>query len=109
MIGLGGSPLRESNGHVNAIVETPRHSQVKFSYDATTGHFLAKKRLQVGYTWLHPSRPSPMRVERFWLAARTIDGYRMTNDCIATEILVPVRCVPGRRREDVPRPSPASP
>jgi len=47
-------PLRSSSGDLNAIVETPRGSRVKFSYDKQTGRFWAKKLLAPGYAFPFP-------------------------------------------------------
>jgi len=43
-------PLRGKDG-LNVIVETPRGSRVKFSYDAATGLFEAKKLLALGLSF----------------------------------------------------------
>ena len=53
MSGLEKLPLREK-GCFNSIVETPRHSSVKFSYENASHRFFAKKRLAVGYSFPFP-------------------------------------------------------
>jgi len=54
MTALNRLPLRTEDGHFNAIVETPRGSRVKFSFDERTGLFLAKKQLQIGFAFPFP-------------------------------------------------------
>jgi inorganic pyrophosphatase len=54
MTGLDGLPLRDKERCYNAIVETPRGSPVKLSYDKASGLFLAKRRLQLGFAFPFP-------------------------------------------------------
>lgn len=46
-------PLRIAGGY-NAIIETPRHSRIKFSYDPEAGIFRARKLLAMGLTFPFP-------------------------------------------------------
>lgn len=54
MIALDMLPLRAEGGDVQAVIETPRGSRVKFSYDTETGLFVAKKLLALGYGFPFP-------------------------------------------------------
>jgi inorganic pyrophosphatase len=44
----------EAEGGYNVVVETPRGSRTKFSYDPSTGMFLAKKLLAMGFAFPFP-------------------------------------------------------
>jgi inorganic pyrophosphatase len=46
-------PLHPPDGY-NVVVETPRGSRTKFSYDVETGLFRAKKRLAMGFAFPFP-------------------------------------------------------
>jgi inorganic pyrophosphatase len=54
MRGLETLPLRTQTGEFHAVIETPRGSRVKYSYDKDTGLFLAKKMLALGYSFPFP-------------------------------------------------------
>lgn len=47
-------PLRTAGGAMQAVVETPRGSRVKFAYDGQSGLFLAKKLLALGQVFPYP-------------------------------------------------------
>jgi inorganic pyrophosphatase len=47
-------PLRSASTDLQAVIETPRRSRVKYSFDKASGLFLAKKVLALGFAFPFP-------------------------------------------------------
>jgi inorganic pyrophosphatase len=82
--GLADVPLRAKTGEMQAVIETPRASRIKFAYDPATGLFRAKRVLALGL-WF----PFPFG---FLPSTKGEDGDPL-DVMVMTELALPTGCL----------------
>lgn len=85
-------------GGYHVVVETPRGSRTKFAYDPSTGMFLAKKQLAMGFAFPFPFGFLPSTIAE---DGDPLDVLLITNADLPTGCLVKCRLIGGIAVEEM--------